>query len=127
MQSRSSRFANNKHLRITFMTHLTVEFVEIQKLLDLITIKLLKRKLDYEFSGSVVHTTNGASCSNGGGGGGGGGGDDSRRYWEEKRLMFLLGSTSILFFVCITPQIVLSLMITDDNLKSYRFQVKSLI
>ncbi|XP_057378325.1 probable G-protein coupled receptor B0563.6 [Daphnia carinata] len=49
--------------------------------------------------------------------------DDSRRYWEEKRLMFLLGSTSILFSVCITPQLVLSLMIHEAVLQSYYFQV----
>ena len=50
--------------------------------------------------------------------------DDSRRYWEEKRLMFLLGSTSILFSVCITPQLVLSLMIHEAVLQSYYFQVQ---
>ena len=49
--------------------------------------------------------------------------EDSRRYWEEKRLMFLLGSTSILFSVCITPQLVLSLMIHEAVLQSYYFQV----
>lgn len=49
--------------------------------------------------------------------------EDSRRYWEEKRLLFLLGSTSILFFVCITPQLVLSLMIHEAVLESYSFQV----
>ena len=49
--------------------------------------------------------------------------EDSRRYWEEKRLLFLLGSTSILFFVCITPQLVLSLMIHEAVLESYPFQV----
>uniref|UniRef100_A0A0P6EPX5 G-protein coupled receptor B0563.6 n=2 Tax=Daphnia magna TaxID=35525 RepID=A0A0P6EPX5_9CRUS len=49
--------------------------------------------------------------------------DDSRRFWEEKRLMFLLGSTSILFSVCITPQLVLSLMIHEAVLQSYYFQV----
>ena len=49
--------------------------------------------------------------------------EESSRFWEEKRLMFLLGSTSILFFVCIMPQLVLSLMIHEDILKSYYFQV----
>ena len=49
--------------------------------------------------------------------------EDSRRYWEEKRLMFLLGSTSVLFFVCITPQLVLSLLIKEEFLQSYPFQV----
>lgn len=53
--------------------------------------------------------------------------DDSRRYWEEKRLMFLLGSTSILFSVCITPQLVLSLMIHEAVLQSYYFQVNRII
>lgn len=49
--------------------------------------------------------------------------EDSRRFWEEKRLMFLLGSTSILFSVCIIPQLVLSLMIHEAVLESYSFQV----
>lgn len=53
--------------------------------------------------------------------------DDSRRFWEEKRLMFLLGSTSILFSVCITPQLVLSLMIHEAVLQSYYFQVRDAV
>ena len=53
--------------------------------------------------------------------------EDNRRFWEEKRLMFLLGSTSILFSVCITPQLVLSLMIHEAILESYNFQVSKKI
>jgi len=64
-----------------------------------------------------------SSCVENGGSGGVTHSEDSRRYWEEKRLLFLLGSTSILFFVCITPQLVLSLMIHEAVLESYPFQV----
>jgi len=64
-----------------------------------------------------------SSCVENGGATGVAQSEDSRRYWEEKRLLFLLGSTSILFFVCITPQLVLSLMIHEAVLESYYFQV----
>ncbi|XP_068232567.1 probable G-protein coupled receptor B0563.6 [Palaemon carinicauda] len=46
-------------------------------------------------------------------------GEQKRQYAEESRLMFLLGGTSTLFFVCMTPMIVLSLTIHmswKDNL-----------
>jgi len=38
--------------------------------------------------------------------------------------MLLLGSTSVLFFVCVTPMVLLSILITPQLLKSLPFQVK---
>ncbi|OXA47422.1 putative G-protein coupled receptor AH9.1 [Folsomia candida] len=49
--------------------------------------------------------------------------DESKKFAEESRIMLLLGSTSVLFFVCVTPMVILSLMFTKSLLKSFSFQV----
>ncbi|OXA62831.1 Neuropeptide capa receptor [Folsomia candida] len=48
--------------------------------------------------------------------------DESKKFAEESRIMLLLGSTSVLFFVCVTPMVILSLMFTKTLLKSFSFQ-----
>ncbi|XP_071536083.1 probable G-protein coupled receptor B0563.6 [Panulirus ornatus] len=50
-------------------------------------------------------------------------GEQRRQYAEESRLMFLLGGTSTLFFVCMTPMIVLSLTIHHPRKQSVAFEV----
>ncbi|KAK3852083.1 hypothetical protein Pmani_028999, partial [Petrolisthes manimaculis] len=50
-------------------------------------------------------------------------GEQRRQYAEESRLMFLLGGTSTLFFVCMTPMIVLSLTIHRVWSHSLAFQI----
>ncbi|XP_061397371.1 probable G-protein coupled receptor B0563.6, partial [Musca vetustissima] len=42
---------------------------------------------------------------------------------EEKRLFLLLGSTSILFLVCVSPMAILHMTIASDVLPSFSFQV----
>ncbi|KAK7076254.1 hypothetical protein SK128_003076 [Halocaridina rubra] len=50
-------------------------------------------------------------------------GEQKRQYAEESRLMFLLGGTSTLFFVCMTPMIVLSLTIHKPWRESLPFEI----
>lgn len=50
-------------------------------------------------------------------------GEQKRQYAEESRLMFLLGGTSTLFFVCMTPMIALSLTIHNEWQGSLLFEV----
>ncbi|GLV45633.1 uncharacterized protein CBL_02652 [Carabus blaptoides fortunei] len=49
--------------------------------------------------------------------------EDHRKYAEERRLILLLGSTSILFLVCVSPMVILNVTLTDDNLTMYPYQV----
>ncbi|KAK8728232.1 hypothetical protein OTU49_009184, partial [Cherax quadricarinatus] len=50
-------------------------------------------------------------------------GEQRRQFAEESRLMFLLGGTSTLFFVCMTPMIVLSVTIHHAWRNSLAFEV----
>nr|XP_045624721.1 probable G-protein coupled receptor B0563.6 [Procambarus clarkii] len=50
-------------------------------------------------------------------------GEQRRQYAEESRLMFMLGGTSTLFFVCMTPMIVLSVTIHQGWKNSMGFEV----
>uniref|UniRef100_A0A0P4W9T5 G-protein coupled receptors family 1 profile domain-containing protein n=2 Tax=Scylla olivacea TaxID=85551 RepID=A0A0P4W9T5_SCYOL len=50
-------------------------------------------------------------------------GEQRRQYAEESRLMFLLGGTSTLFFVCMTPMILLSVTIHHAWATSLAFEV----
>ncbi|CAD7089999.1 unnamed protein product [Hermetia illucens] len=49
--------------------------------------------------------------------------DDPRKFAEERRLTLLLGSTSILFLVCVSPMAILHVTLSRENLSSYSFQV----
>ncbi|KAL7029679.1 hypothetical protein ACKWTF_006317 [Chironomus riparius] len=49
--------------------------------------------------------------------------DDSRKFAEERRLMFLLGSTSLLFLVCVSPMVILHVTLSQENLSSFPYQV----
>ncbi|KAL5277250.1 hypothetical protein ACFFRR_002464 [Megaselia abdita] len=49
--------------------------------------------------------------------------DDPRKFAEERRLFLLLGSTSALFLVCVSPMAVLHMTIAAENLSSFSFQV----
>ncbi|XP_044766502.1 probable G-protein coupled receptor B0563.6 [Coccinella septempunctata] len=49
--------------------------------------------------------------------------EDPRKFAEERRLVLLLGSTSILFLVCITPMVILNITLSKDNLNKYPYQV----
>ncbi|CAO1388022.1 unnamed protein product [Diamesa hyperborea] len=49
--------------------------------------------------------------------------DDSRKFAEERRLMLLLGSTSLLFLVCVSPMAILHVTLSEENLSSYSYQV----
>lgn len=49
--------------------------------------------------------------------------EDPRKFAEERRLMLLLGSTSILFLVCVSPMVILNVTLTDANLALYPYQV----
>lgn len=51
------------------------------------------------------------------------GDEDPRKFAEERRLVLLLGSTSILFLVCVSPMVILNVTLSDDNLKLYPYQV----
>ncbi|XP_017775163.1 PREDICTED: probable G-protein coupled receptor B0563.6 [Nicrophorus vespilloides] len=51
------------------------------------------------------------------------GDEDPRKFAEERRLVLLLGSTSILFLVCVSPMVILNVTITEDNLARYPYQV----
>ncbi|XP_018331197.1 probable G-protein coupled receptor B0563.6 [Agrilus planipennis] len=49
--------------------------------------------------------------------------DDSRKFAEERRLVMLLGSTSVLFLVCVSPMVILNITLSDSNLTRYPYQV----
>ncbi|CAH0546618.1 unnamed protein product [Brassicogethes aeneus] len=49
--------------------------------------------------------------------------EDPRKFAEERRLVLLLGSTSILFLVCVTPMVILNVTLSDNNLLNYPYQV----
>ncbi|KAF7279731.1 hypothetical protein GWI33_006764 [Rhynchophorus ferrugineus] len=49
--------------------------------------------------------------------------EDPRKFAEERRLVLLLGSTSILFLVCVTPMVILNVTLSDSNLMKYPYQV----
>ncbi|GLH16788.1 Uncharacterized protein GBIM_21074 [Gryllus bimaculatus] len=51
-------------------------------------------------------------------------GDDPRagHFAEERRLVLLLGSTSILFLVCVSPMVILNVTLSDRNLTLFPYQ-----
>ncbi|EDV95168.1 GH17794 [Drosophila grimshawi] len=49
--------------------------------------------------------------------------EDPRKFAEERRLFLLLGSTSILFLLCISPMAILHMTIASEVLPSFPFQV----
>ncbi|KAJ8877695.1 hypothetical protein PR048_022150 [Dryococelus australis] len=49
--------------------------------------------------------------------------EDHRKFAEERRLILLLGSTSILFLVCISPMVILNVTLSEQNLNKYSYQV----
>ena len=49
--------------------------------------------------------------------------EDPRTFAEERRLVLLLGSTSILFLVCVSPMVILNVTLSEGNLSSYPYQV----
>ncbi|ALC49580.1 CG33639 [Drosophila busckii] len=49
--------------------------------------------------------------------------EDSRQFAEERRLFLLLGSTSILFLLCVSPMAILHMTIAAEVLPSFPFQV----
>jgi len=49
--------------------------------------------------------------------------EDPRKYAEERRLILLLGSTSILFLVCVSPMVILNVTLSESNLSLYSYQV----
>lgn len=53
------------------------------------------------------------------------GDEDPRKFAEERRLVLLLGSTSILFLVCVSPMVILNVTLSEDNLTRYPYQVSS--
>ncbi|XP_024942131.1 probable G-protein coupled receptor AH9.1 isoform X1 [Cephus cinctus] len=48
-----------------------------------------------------------------------------RTFAEERRLLLLLGSTSILFLVCVSPMVILNVTVSESNLSLYPYQVDS--
>ncbi|KAI4499434.1 hypothetical protein M0802_005330 [Mischocyttarus mexicanus] len=48
--------------------------------------------------------------------------EDSRTFAEERRLILLLGSTSILFLVCVSPMVILNVTLSENNLSSFYYQ-----
>ncbi|CAG9824855.1 unnamed protein product [Phaedon cochleariae] len=54
---------------------------------------------------------------------GSGGEEDPRKFAEERRLVLLLGSTSILFLVCVTPMVILNVTLSEVNLMKFPYQV----
>lgn len=46
-----------------------------------------------------------------------------RQFAEERRLALLLGSTSLLFFACVSPMVILNVTLNEHNLTSYSYQV----
>lgn len=53
--------------------------------------------------------------------------EDPRTFAEERRLILLLGSTSILFLVCVSPMVILNVTLSESNLKDYPYQVRRTI
>ncbi|XP_020290788.1 probable G-protein coupled receptor B0563.6 isoform X2 [Pseudomyrmex gracilis] len=49
--------------------------------------------------------------------------EDPRTFAEERRLILLLGSTSILFLVCVSPMVILNVTLSEKNLSNYPYQV----
>lgn len=49
--------------------------------------------------------------------------EDPRKFAEERRLVLLLGSTSILFLICVTPMVILNVTLSEVNLMKYPYQV----
>ncbi|XP_017482808.1 PREDICTED: probable G-protein coupled receptor B0563.6, partial [Rhagoletis zephyria] len=49
--------------------------------------------------------------------------EDPRKFAEERRLFLLLGSTSILFLVCVSPMAIVHMTIASEVLPSFSFQV----
>lgn len=49
--------------------------------------------------------------------------EDPRTFAEERRLILLLGSTSILFLVCVSPMVILNVTLSESNLNHYWYQV----
>lgn len=49
--------------------------------------------------------------------------EDPRTFAEERRLILLLGSTSILFLVCVSPMVILNVTLSESNLNHYPYQV----
>ncbi|XP_076170579.1 putative G-protein coupled receptor B0563.6 [Ptiloglossa arizonensis] len=49
--------------------------------------------------------------------------EDPRTYAEERRLVLLLGSTSILFLVCVSPMVILNVTLRESILSHYPYQV----
>lgn len=49
--------------------------------------------------------------------------EDPRTFAEERRLILLLGSTSILFLVCVSPMVILNVTLSESNLSHYPYQV----
>ncbi|XP_058445479.1 probable G-protein coupled receptor B0563.6 [Malaya genurostris] len=49
--------------------------------------------------------------------------EDPRKYAEERRLMMLLGSTSLLFLICVSPMAILHVTLSSEHLSSYSFQL----
>ncbi|XP_076286334.1 putative G-protein coupled receptor B0563.6 isoform X1 [Lasioglossum baleicum] len=48
---------------------------------------------------------------------------DTRTFAEERRLMLLLGSTSLLFLVCVSPMVILNVTLRESILSHYPYQV----
>lgn len=51
------------------------------------------------------------------------GDDDPRKFAEERRLVLLLGSTSILFLICVSPMVILNVTLSESNLADYPYQI----
>ncbi|KAL2723885.1 putative G-protein coupled receptor B05636 [Vespula squamosa] len=50
--------------------------------------------------------------------------EDSRTFAEERRLILLLGSTSILFLVCVSPMVILNVTLSENNLSEFLVRIK---
>ncbi|CAG9832790.1 unnamed protein product [Diabrotica balteata] len=49
--------------------------------------------------------------------------EDPKKFAEERRLILLLGSTSILFLVCVTPMVLLNVTLSYANLVKFSYQI----
>jgi hypothetical protein len=49
--------------------------------------------------------------------------EDPRTFAEERRLILLLGSTSLLFLLCVSPMVILNVTLSETNLSLYSYQV----
>uniref|UniRef100_A0A336L6J6 CSON004033 protein n=1 Tax=Culicoides sonorensis TaxID=179676 RepID=A0A336L6J6_CULSO len=49
--------------------------------------------------------------------------DDPRKFAEERRLILLLGSTSLLFLICVSPMAILHVTLSEENLSKFSYQV----